>query len=314
MTNKRGVRVSEAHHPAHCACLLEPPMLDPLLPLDGGALCHRSMAAWGNLLGRKPCNTVRVCFQNLDGISQLPEGDGTLKLQLLLQFMTTFQVDIFTVAELNTCWDLLPPDQRLPNRMKGWWENSHWSLSHNCNDSHSSIYQPSGTGIVVTNALSHCALKPGDDPLGLGHWCWVLLRGQNSHNVQIISMYCPCKADSALSTYQHHLHTLGRLKHNLCPKQAILDDLAKEITLWQEAGKTVIIAADFNDDICSNFLRRFYLQFSLSDVCSTLHGSALPATHNCGTLPIDSIFAPAALIPMCHAGYLAFSEGVLSDH
>jgi len=184
-------------------------MQDPLLPLDGGAFCQGSMAAWGNPLGRKPHNTVRVCFQNLDGISQLPEGDDTLKLKLLLQFTTTFQVDVFMAAELNTCWDLLPPDQRLPNRTKGWWENLHWSLSHNHNDSHSSIYQPGGTGIVVINALSHCTLKPGDDPLGLGHWCWVLLRGQNSHNVWIISMYCPCKADGALSMYQQHLCTLG---------------------------------------------------------------------------------------------------------
>jgi len=233
-------------------------MQDPLPTLDRGAQCQGSNATWGNSLGRKPHNMVRVCFQNLDGILQLPDGNGNLKLQLMLQFMTTFQVDVFVAAELNTCWDLLPPDQWLPGRTKGWWENLHWSLSHNRNDTHSSIYQHGGTGIVVTNALSHCALKPGDDLLGLGHWCWVLLHSQNSHNVWIVSMYCPCKADSALSTYQQHLHTLGWLKHDTCPKQAILDNLAKEITLWQEAGNTVIITADFNDNICSDNLQMFF--------------------------------------------------------
>jgi len=127
-------------------------------------------------------------------------------------------------------------------------------------------------------------------------------------------MYCPCKADGALSTYQQHLQTLGKLKRDICPKQAILDDLANEITVWQEAGDTVIVAADFNKDICSDDLQSYFSKFGMSEVCSTLHGPLLPTTHNRGMLPIDSIFAPDALIPMCHAGYLAFREGVPSDH
>jgi len=114
--------------------------------------------------------------------------------------------------------------------------------------------------------------------------------------------------------YQQHLRTLSRLKRDICPKNAILDDLAKEITAWQEAGDTVIIAADFNEDICSDTLRTFFSRFGLSKVCSTLHGPSLPATHNCRNLPIDGIFAPDALIPMCCAGYLDFGEGVPSNH
>jgi len=49
--------------------------------------------------------------------------------------------------------------------------------------------------------------------------------------------------------YQQHLRTLGCLKHDTCPKIAILEDLAKEIITWQEVGDMVIIAADFNKDI-----------------------------------------------------------------
>jgi len=65
---------------------------------------------------------------------------------------------VFVATKLNTCWDLLPLDQRLPHRTKGWWENAHWSISHNRNDTHSSIYQPGGTAVVATNKLSHRAL------------------------------------------------------------------------------------------------------------------------------------------------------------
>ena len=144
-------------------------MLELLPTPDRGVLSQGSNAAWGDLLGRKTPNTVRVCFQNLGGISQLPDSNGNLKLQLLLQFTTTYQVNVFVVAKLNTCWDLLPPDQWLPHKTKGWWENLHWSLSHSCNEKHSSSYQPGGTGIVVLNVLSHRALKPRDDPIDLGH-------------------------------------------------------------------------------------------------------------------------------------------------
>jgi len=47
----------------------------------------------------------------LDGLSQTAEGDGSLKLQVLRQFITTFDVNVFAAAELNMCWDLLPLDQ-----------------------------------------------------------------------------------------------------------------------------------------------------------------------------------------------------------
>jgi len=76
----------------------------------------------------------------------------------------------------------------------------------------------------------------------------------------------------------------------------------------------VIITSDFNEDIQADNLRFFFSKLGMSAVHSTLHGAQLPVTHNRGTLPIDGIFIPDALIPMCRAGYLAFGEGVPSDH
>jgi len=94
-------------------------MLELLPTLDRGALSHGTADAWGNLLGKKTPNTMRVCFQNLDGISQSPDGDGNLKLHLLLQFTTTYQVDVFAaMAKLNTCWDLVPPISGCPIKLK----------------------------------------------------------------------------------------------------------------------------------------------------------------------------------------------------
>jgi len=35
-----------------------------------------------------------------------------------------------------------------------------------------SSYQLGGTSITIIHKLSHQAQWPGDDTVGLGHWCW----------------------------------------------------------------------------------------------------------------------------------------------
>jgi len=47
---------------------------------------------------------------------------------------------------------------------------------------------------------------------------------------------------------------------------------------------------------------------------TTQHGQDAPNTHNRGSAPIDGIFMPAQLIPNIRSGYLAFGEGIPSDH
>jgi len=61
-------------------------------------------------------------------------------------------------------------------------------------------------------------------------------------------------------------------------------------------------------------LQTFFGHFGLTEVLSALHGPNLPATHNHGSLPIDGLFAPVSLIPLCWVGYLPFGEGMPSDH
>jgi len=56
-----------------------------------------------------------------------------------------------------------------------WWENSHWSITNNHNETKDAVYQTGGTMLVVLNQLSHWAQQPGDDKVGLGQWCWARL-------------------------------------------------------------------------------------------------------------------------------------------
>jgi len=188
MMTLRSARAGEDHHSACRTTHQEPPMQDTFPPPDRGAYGQGSPDAWGNFLGKKLPHVMRLCFQNLDCISHLSDGDGTLKLHALLQFTTTFQVDIF-VGQIKHMLGFTTSGSTPPFTHQRVVGNSHWSTSHNRNDASTSVYQPGGTVLVVTNELSHRALKPGDDPLGLGRWCWIKLCGTHLHHVQIVSMY-----------------------------------------------------------------------------------------------------------------------------
>ena len=52
----------------------------------------------------------------------------------------------------------------------------------------------------------------------------------------------------------------------------------------------------------------------VTDALTTQHGNQSPNTHNHGSALIDGIFLPANLILTIQLGYLAFGEGLPSDH
>jgi len=52
----------------------------------------------------------------------------------------------------------------------------------------------------------------------------------------------------------------------------------------------------------------------LAEAITQQHGPNGPNTHNWGQNPIDAIFLPTDIIQSVNSGYLAFGEGIPSDH
>jgi len=86
------------------------------------------------------------------------------------------------------------------------------------------------------------------------------------------------------------------MKRDKCPKKAILHDLAKEISKWQADGETVIVLANFNEDVRSPELTQFFWKFDLIEALTNLNPGSAPATYSHGSKPIDGIFIPAQLL------------------
>jgi len=169
-------------------------------------------------------------LQNMDGIPT--HKDGNIKPDCLYQLTTDYQVDIVALTELNTAWDKLPYNERLPHKTCGWWEASHWSVSHNKKDKHRDTFQPGGMEILVLNAWAHQATRPGDDTTGLGHWSWVCIRGKDNHYLRLVVTYCLCKANGHLMTYQQQIR--GQLQDGpiMCLRKKLLQDLQAQVIKW----------------------------------------------------------------------------------
>jgi len=103
----------------------------------------------------KQPTTIQILLQNLGGVDLNP--GGSVKLAALHEFMVEHQVDIAAIMECNAAWSTIDPDIWPQQQTHYWWENVHWSLTHNTLDPDAASYQLGGTGVLVVNQLSYHA-------------------------------------------------------------------------------------------------------------------------------------------------------------
>jgi len=155
MMTPHSQRGSEDHFTWHSTTLREPPIRTSTpLPEEE----NRGSDKWGNTMGKKQHTMVQVLFQNVSGF--LVDKEMEVKLEALQRTMMDCIIDIFGFTESNTSWGVLPDDQRLAKQTRGWWETSHWCLTHNQTESNrkqnnTKAYQPGGAGILCINQIAH---------------------------------------------------------------------------------------------------------------------------------------------------------------
>jgi len=80
-----------------------------------------------------------------------PKAKNTKKNDNIHQFVNLAQIDIFLTTENNLAWHKLLTNDRLHERMRGWWESLHMSTAHNTTDKNTGTYQPGGVGVFCIN-------------------------------------------------------------------------------------------------------------------------------------------------------------------
>jgi len=186
--------------------------------------------------------------------------------------------------------------------MRYWWENSHWGITNNMQETNKVDYQPGGAALVFMNWLLHQAQRPCDDKVGLGWWCWAWLRGKTNKIIQIVSAYRPCKLDVVLTTYQQQVWVGAKQKIWTCPRKW-LQELSQEILQLMEVGDKVIILADMNEDVLAKDIAQFCKAMNLVEAIHSLHGPSPVPTHQWGSKAINGIFLTKTLLNNIQGGF-----------
>lgn len=269
---------------------------------------------FGSFPEQPEAGTVRLVFSNVDGFPSTKQYNA--KVKLVRDFVSSLNADILGACEHNLHLKALG-GQRI---LRDWFRSelpSSLVAAHN-KHSQTSTHQYGGTMLLATGDLSDKIRESGQDPSGLGRWCWLYVKGRE-HGTRIISAYRPNVSARAqhFTVYTQHRQYLESLGDDACPREAFFRDLFEEISTWQTAGDRIILMADFNEDIRRPEFTQRFRDLALVEMILSKHPSIpAPATFvrgdREGTKPIDGIWASAGFVTSA-AGYCTVQESP-GDH
>ena len=255
---------------------------------------------------------IRVIFQNINGLGTSEETDKRAQIR---QFINTYKIDVFALAEVNTNWKLVAKKQSLRSQAKEWFEHSRVETSHNLLVNTKSPHQQGGVAIMVSGDMALKVSKTTQDPRHMGRWCSVRMRGKQGVHLRIVSVYVPIvtKSHGNKTVFSQQQAALLKQKHVKSVISTFWKDLWSEIDEWISQGDSIIMTGDWNQDVQSQALVRAFEARNMSPVITGgRHPGSPPETYNNGTYPIDECFATSSLkIKKC--GFLRHGDNG-SDH
>jgi hypothetical protein len=268
----------------------------------------------------------RWYLQNVNGINTEMQW---LDWKEKLKFLQEAKVDCFNFTETNLRWT--PEQIQMASRLgRKWFKQFSLTTSSSNDPTTRKAYQPGGTCTGITNNLVGRLTTKGSDPSGLGRWSYVCLEGkisdpQNPENqvhskTYSITAYCPSQPDSSTPgpdtafMQQKRLLTLQGVEQPR-PRQQFFEDLAQQVIEWQSTKATVLLSMDANADLMDKDFQKFITMTGLIDLMAYKLGTGLPETYNRGTKTIDhNLGSPILAHALEHAGYLAYNDGIVTDH
>ena len=268
----------------------------------------------------------RWYLQNINGTST--ELDW-IEWKDQMKTLQDLKVDGFSFTETNLIWT---PEQIRKARKLGGDRFKQFRLITSASNDPTSrpSYQPGGTCTGVTNKLSGRIIEEGNDPSGLGRWSYYCLEGKSTGNnkkgvpiprrIYVVTAYCVAQTDSAKPGHdtafmqQKRLLTLKGIE-NPKPRKQWTDDLTLQLESWIREDAEIILCMDANADLLEPALQKMLSTTGLIDLVAHQLGSCLPETYVRGKRTIDHIFGtPHIATAVRGAGFLAYNDGIVSDH
>ena len=177
--------------------MLNPTALAPALPqpLEQGTGHERCTGIgdnatddnWGDFILPKPPNTVRIAFQNIQG---LPLDPYAGKHQQIIACIDQLQLDAFGLVEINLNFSRLPSHQQWKERFRNL-QRAHSICSTNKHHTTTEKNLFGGTAQLAYDILPPRVVEFGADPSGLGRRVWTRFIGKHNTHLRLISGYRP---------------------------------------------------------------------------------------------------------------------------
>jgi len=261
---------------------------------------------FGDNICKKEKDKLRIGFLNIGGLSVQQDN---FKDEELRKGISTWEFDIFGIAETNIDWRLVPEKDRLFARTREWRESIHLSFSYNVTTPPVDRRQWGGNALFSIDKAAHRVVEKGSDPFKLGRWCWTMYRGRDNHILKVYSAYCPNPPSGPLSVFAQQRTALLQRQDERNPRLAFAQDLAQDIKEAMQQQEKVILMLDGNSDMRNSELASILQQCSLKEVILQRHGVKGPATcrRNQARTPIDGIWASPG-IQITAGGYLDYDQ------
>jgi hypothetical protein len=286
--------------------------------------------------------TFRLLFQNPNGIKPtVTEPDFLFSLHLCQEI----GVAAICLAETNLNWNHSQHHVSLRRCLFRNWKSAKFQTSVP-EEKFLGNYQPGGTATIVTDRWTSRVIKSGSDPLGLGRWSFIILRGKQDTSICVITAYRVCKdkttgPKTAYQQQKRHLSSLLRTQGKVStvdPHRQFILDLQAWITSKQAEGMQIILSLDNNEELMQNkgqlspspsdltlpivsashdgTLETLVRSTGLVDVLRHKHPSdSYPPTYNRGKKRIDYILVSASLLStVTRSGILPYNAVFQGDH
>lgn len=229
------------------------------------------------------------------------------------------QVDIACLSEINLALEKPEVKHTLIEKAKRMDKNMRLQMTSSKTNVTDSVSKRGGLITYARGNWTGRIISSGSEKLG--RWNYTTILGRKNKCITNFTIYrvCEQKNQSGNCTIymqqENDLKNSNRKEHG--PREAILIDLSIQIKKEQNKGNHILVIGDVNEDLYkNNRIETFLRENGLYNAIKAKHKGNGPATYDRGKRCLDLIALsnsiPIEAIESC--GYLAFYDGVFSDH
>jgi len=267
----------------------------------------------------KPTNTVRIAFQNLNGL-------GTTQYQQHISLIANEQVslDIDILGMTEHCINVSHKDtlKNLHNAIRNTTKEKTTLQINSSNSKTTQRFLPGGTATLLIGNTVGRVEPSGRGGDSLGRWSYIHMRRKQMKPVTIVTIYQvnkqPTNTIGNTAWHQQRLALDAQGQHDIHPRTAFINDMITFINRLLQQDHDVIIGGDFNDTISrhNSGILKLIMQTGLVDIWQHYHPAHTTFnTYSRGSERIDTALCSPALLPhIKRIGYSPFQWITNSDH